>query len=292
LSRSDRLRAIAERSRVARRGSKPSESMVRTYGPDGIVLSEHVLRGDKWVQRQSTLGADVSRAPLSDFLRDAQLRTSVRVDTLTWSDSTATNFTEMQTDSVNTTQLEFTNAPGVWGLHAAQMYYPSYEDVQDIHDADAITVYFANEPYGDVFEEVTLTGVDLEWYLNWEPSLRYSSVATRNIESLPCLSQGHLVSSISAYQDPARAFKENSQASQSLMLRPADPCGTAKDARVGSLVGLLGSLTVAAGCSYFAAFCGSQVPNAISAAWTAGTGFVVSAAAYASCRQRHPYGSF
>lgn len=60
LTAGETIRALAVRSKASRQGARPTESMVRRFDSQGRVLSEFVLRGDKWVQRESSLNKSLT----------------------------------------------------------------------------------------------------------------------------------------------------------------------------------------------------------------------------------------
>ena len=71
LSRHDRMRAIATRTRLARRTHQESETLMRTYDTEGHIVGEYVRRGTQWVERPHTLTAEWAARPLRDFLPES-----------------------------------------------------------------------------------------------------------------------------------------------------------------------------------------------------------------------------
>lgn len=68
LSLKERIRAVAARSRAARDGRAPRESIRRTFDRMGRLKEESVWRDTMWVPRGSTLSAELSAKPLASFL--------------------------------------------------------------------------------------------------------------------------------------------------------------------------------------------------------------------------------
>lgn len=294
LSKQQTIRALAARERVSRRSARPAQTMLRRYDREGRLLAEYVRREGKWEARPSTLNPEVMAQSLSRFIDESNgapnLRSPLSADTSWADDSAGTYQTDLVADSSSLSQSQVTASAGPWGNHALEVFYNSAGGFTSVDSTVAGVLYFPVDEYADVFDEVSLSGSDWQYYRNYtEPSLRTPSPLT----GLPCevLSTSPLLGA-TRFDDFAGVSSPRTSGSGSAML-PEDPCHVHYEKRVSGFLIAGGSIVGALGCStFFAPVCGGAVPSLFWVARYGAARFAYNAIAFKVCRTAHPIGSF
>jgi hypothetical protein len=248
--------ALANRSRVARHGGKPSESVVRAYDRDGKVILELARTSDGWSPRASTLPADIVARPLASFLATggARLATGrVLVGTNVSSD-TFPDHVSISTDSAWVDSTALTQEPqkdsddGLWGMNAT-FYFSSLAELDTLEYADAAYVIAANPDPGHL---------DNGWF-EW---------------SVDGADYPDLLDSIGTAVWPAlRAFRNHTSGPSTFEGRPVDPLPILGVFRTTTNAGCASSISVGL---RLPAWCKKEIFRAMK--WS-----VIAAAAGAAC---------
>ncbi len=292
------LNAISARSRMARGGMKPTETLTRIYDADGKVLVEFVRRNGEWIERPSTLPTQLEMRPLDGFISGgptAAIMIAGRVDTTTWVDANSFgSFERLTTDSSGAAQYLEHDGGTTYGTTSGEIYYNSPADIADPASSTAGVVYFCSyTAYCDDnnIEEMQLAGTDWAAVVAEASSVGPANLVSQNLAlGATCLPGiGDAGTRTERIHTNGTLFM---QASYSAMAKQ-DPCLTLKYAAglaVGSFV-VNGAATVA--CSSFLAWmCGTAAPVLAARINTTGYAALSTLVLFNVCRLNHPIGSW
>lgn len=207
LTRPQTMRAIAIRSRIARNHRPPTEQVIREYAVDGSVQAERVRTAEGWVERPSTLPADLAIRPLASYLTTdhaslnagaAVMQTMVSVDTV--DNVPITNTDTLWNYASSTMSLSVRESSAAGFSWIGDVYYNGPGDVGAIELSTSGAI-FTEIPGDDGFLEATLNATDwtsakaevaaLPEFPGW-PSTSGSLRTDRNDALLMALALGYL----------------------------------------------------------------------------------------------------
>jgi hypothetical protein len=224
LSRVQRMTAISARSRLARNGASPTETVARVYDKTGRVVNESVHQSGKWMIRPSTLPTALSTRTLTSFLGTNNNMASLvypgSVQSTSYVVSSSTVTDSVWTDAPNSAQL-ITRASDEPSLTSVfDVYYPSSATTGQFEHSSSGVVVMLAPGTADEFVELSVGGGD------WSDGVSQFVTDTTGAGLLRTTAPQTLRAPTEATSKTGNGaiVRSEKTAMASMMMLPADPC--------------------------------------------------------------------